>query len=118
MSMNMKGGLNQLLKQAQEMQTKMQQAQQQLAEMVIIGESGGGMVKIHMNGRHDVKRVQIDPSLIKTGAAPEDIEVLEDLIAAAINDAVKKVEKASREKLSGLTAGMQLPPGFEDQIGG
>lgn len=105
--MNMKGGIGNLLKQAQQMQTKMQEAQEQLAKTVVTGEAGGGMVKVEMNGRHDVKRVHIDPSVLK-----EDKEILEDLVAAAINDAVRKVESTSREKLSSLTAGMQLPAGF------
>lgn len=111
--MNMKGNLNQLLKQAQQMQAKMQEAQEQLAKMTVTGESGAGMVRVEMNGRHDVKRVSLDNSLLK-----EEKEVLEDLIAAAINDAVRKVEKVSREKLTNLTAGIQLPPGFDTPAGG
>jgi DNA-binding YbaB/EbfC family protein len=103
-----KGGLDQLLKQAQEMQAKMQAAQKKLAEMTVVGEAGGGLVKVTMNGRHDVLKVYVEPSLLK-----EDKEVLEDLLAAAINDAVRKVEKASREELAALTAGMQLPDGLE-----
>lgn len=111
--MNMKGGLNQLLKQAQQMQSKMQEAQKELANLTVTGEAGAGLVKIEMNGRHVVKRAHIDASLLT-----EDKEVLEDLLAAAVNDAVRKVEKASQEKLATLTAGMQLPPGFDGQLGG
>jgi DNA-binding YbaB/EbfC family protein len=107
--MNMKTNLNQLLKQAQQMQTKMQEAQEQLTKLVIMGEAGAGMVKVQMNGRHDVQRVHLQP-----GFSKEEIEIQEDLIAAAINDAVQKVEKASREKLNTLTAGIQLPTGFGD----
>jgi DNA-binding YbaB/EbfC family protein len=110
--MNMKNNLNQLLKQAQEMQTKMQEAQNQLAKMTVTGEAGAGMVRVEMNGRHDVQRVHLDSSLMK-----EEKEVIEDLIAAAINDAVRKVEKVSRDKLNNLTAGIQLPPGFDAPIG-
>lgn len=108
----MKGNLGNLLKQAQQMQTKMQEAQEQLANMLVTGEAGAGLVRVEMNGRHDVKRVHLDPSLMK-----EEKEILEDLLAAAINDAVRKVEKASREKLNALTAGIQLPPGFEGEGG-
>lgn len=106
--MNMKANLGNLLKQAQEMQTKMQQAQEQLAKMEVTGEAGAGMVRVVMNGRHDVKRVTLDASLMK-----EEKEMVEDLIAAAVNDAVRKVEKVSREKLNTLTAGIQLPSGFD-----
>lgn len=112
--MAMKGDLNNLLKQAQQMQAKMQKAQEELTKMVVTGESGGGLVKVEMNGRHDVRRVHIDNSLIKE----DEKNMLEDLIAAAINDAVRKIEKASREKLTELTAGMQLPTGMGDIGGG
>lgn len=100
----MKTDLNDLLKQAQQMQTKMQKAQEDLAKMLVIGEAGGGLVKVEMNGRHDVRRVHVDNSLLK-----EEKNMIEDLMAAAFNDAVRKIEKASREKLTELTAGMQLP---------
>lgn len=110
--MNMKANLNQLLKQAQQMQAKMQEAQNELTKMIVTGESGAGMVRVEMNGRHDVKRVSLDDNLLK-----EEKEVLEDLIAAAINDAVRKVEKVSREKLTNLTSGIQLPPGFDGSAG-
>lgn len=110
----MKGGLGNLLKQAQQMQAKMQEAQEQLANMVVKGEAGGGLVWVQMNGRHDVKQFHIDSSLMKE----EEKEILEDLLAAAVNDAVRKVEKASREKLNMVTAGIQLPPGFDVPPGG
>lgn len=106
----MKGAnISNLIKQAQEMQSKMQQAQEQLARMTIVGEAGGGLVKVTMNGKHEVppKGIIIDKTLLD-----EEKEMLEDLIAAAINDAVHKVEKASREKLTSLTSGLQLPEGF------
>lgn len=104
----MKGMLGNLMKQAQEMQGNMEKAQQELANMEVQGESGAGMVKITMNGRHDVRRVEVDPSLMG-----EDKEMLEDLIAAAVNDAVRKVDAMSKEKMSGFTAGMNLPPGMK-----
>jgi hypothetical protein len=104
----MKGALGQLMKQAQQMQESLQKAQEELATLETTGESGGGMVSIVMNGRHDVRRVTIDPSLIG-----DDNEMLEDLIAAAINDAVRKVEAMSKEKLSGLSAGLNLPDGIK-----
>ncbi|MDG1204687.1 MAG: YbaB/EbfC family nucleoid-associated protein [Pseudomonadales bacterium] len=104
----MKGGLGDLMQQAQEMQSKMQSMQDELANAEVQGESGAGLVKITMTGRHDVKRVEIDPSLMT-----EDKEVLEDLIAAALNDAVRRVEKSQKDKMSNLTAGMPLPPGFK-----
>lgn len=100
----MKPNLNDLMKQAQQMQEKMQKAQEQLAGREVTGEAGAGMVKVVMNGRHDVRRVTIDPSLLS-----EDKEVLEDLLAAAVNDAVRKVEADSRQALSGLTAGLNIP---------
>ena len=106
--MSMKGGLGDLMQQAQEMQSKMQSMQDELANAEVQGESGAGLVKITMTGRHDVKRVEIDPSLMT-----EDKEVLEDLIAAALNDAVRRVEKSQKDKMSNLTAGMPLPPGFK-----
>lgn len=104
----MKGALGQLMKQAQQMQESLQKAQEELATLETTGESGGGMVSIVMNGRHDVRGVTIDPSLIG-----DDKEMLEDLIAAAINDAVRKVEAMSKEKLSGLSAGLNLPDGIK-----
>ena len=104
----MKNQLAGLMKQAQTMQENMKQAQEAIAAMEVEGEAGGGMVKILMTGRHDVKRVTIAPSLLS-----EDKDMLEDLVAAAINDAVRKVEAASQEKMAGLTAGLPLPPGFK-----
>ncbi|MFH0351092.1 MAG: YbaB/EbfC family nucleoid-associated protein [Chromatiales bacterium] len=104
----MKGGFGNLLKQAQQMQEDFKRAQEDLANVEITGESGGGMVKVVMTGRHDVRRVTLDPALLK-----EEKEMLEDLLAAAVNDANRRVEQASQDKLSGLTAGMGLPPGFK-----
>ena len=104
----MKNQLAGLMKQAQTMQENMKQAQDAIAAMEVEGESGGGMVKIVMTGRHDVKRVTIAPTLLS-----EDKDMLEDLVAAAMNDAVRKVEAASQQKMAGLTAGMPLPPGFK-----
>jgi DNA-binding YbaB/EbfC family protein len=104
----MKNQLAGLMKQAQTMQENMKAAQDAIAAMEVEGESGGGMVKIVMTGRHDVKRVTIAPALLS-----EDKDMLEDLVAAAMNDAVRKVETASQQKMAGLTAGMPLPPGFK-----
>jgi DNA-binding YbaB/EbfC family protein len=104
----MKNQLAELMKQAQAMQDGMKKAQEAIAAMEVEGESGAGMVKVVMTGRHDVKRVTIDPTLLG-----EDKDMLEDLVAAAFNDAVRKVEIASQEKMAGLTAGMPLPPGFK-----
>jgi DNA-binding YbaB/EbfC family protein len=103
-----KGGLGNLMKQAQMMQENLQKAQAQLAEMEVEGQAGAGMVKVVMTGKHDVKRVTIDPSLMS-----DDKEMLEDLIAAAVNDAVRRIETTSQEKMSALTAGMPLPPGMK-----
>ena len=104
----MKGQLGDLMKQAQEMQERMQKMQEELANTEVTGESGAGMVKVLMTGRHDVKRVQIDDSLLG-----EDKEVLEDLLAAAVNDAVRRVEQTNQDKMGGLAAGINLPPGFK-----
>ena len=104
----MKGGLGGLMKQAQKMQDDMQKAQEELANMEVTGESGAGLVKVTMTGRHEARRVEIDDSLLG-----EDKEMLEDLIGAAINDAAHKVEAANQERMSGMTAGMQLPDGFK-----
>ena len=100
--------LGQMMKQAQEMQAKMQKAQEELANMEVTGESGAGLVKIVMTGRHDVRRVDIDPSLMN-----DDKEMLEDLIAAAVNDAVRKIEKSSQDNMANMTSGLNLPPGFK-----
>jgi len=101
-------GLNDLMKQAQEMQQNMQRAQEEIARMEVEGQAGAGLVTVVMNGRHDVRKVTIDPSLLA-----EDKEMLEDLVAAAVNDAVRKVERNTQEKMAGLTAGISLPPGFK-----
>ena len=105
--MDINQNLGNLMKEAQKMQQRMQEAQQQLSLLIVTGESGGGMVKIEMNGRHDVTKVKLNPSLME-----EDVEMLEDLIAAAVNNAVDKVEKASKEKISQLTAGLNIPTDF------
>lgn len=100
----MKGGLGNIMKQAQAMQENMKKAQEELANIEVTGESGGGLVKLTMNCRHDVKRVEIDSELMS-----DDKEVLEDLVAAAMNDAVRKVEQTTQEKMSKLTGGMNIP---------
>jgi DNA-binding YbaB/EbfC family protein len=104
----MKAGLGNLMKQAQMMQENMKKMQEQLGSVEVEGQSGAGMVKVIMTCRHDVKRVSIDPSLLT-----DDKDMLEDLIAAAMNDAVRKVEATSQEKMGALTSGMGLPPGFK-----
>lgn len=102
--MEMNQNLNNLMKEAQKMQQRMQEAQQQLSQLIVSGESGGGMVQVKMNGRHDVTEIKIKPTLMD-----DDVEMLEDLVAAAFNDAVRKIEKASKEKISQLTAGLNIP---------
>jgi DNA-binding YbaB/EbfC family protein len=104
----MKGQLSGLMKQAQQMQENLKKAQEEIAGMEVEGQAGAGMVKVVMTGRHDVKRVSIDPSLMS-----DDKEMLEDLIAAAVNDAVRRVEAATQEKMGGLTSGLELPPGMK-----
>ena len=104
----MKNQLAGLMKQAQAMQDNMKKAQEEIAAMEVEGEAGGGLVKVTMTGRHDVRRVSIDPTLLG-----EDKDMLEDLVAAAVNDAVRKVEAASQEKMAGMAAGLPLPPGFK-----
>ncbi|MEK6593233.1 MAG: YbaB/EbfC family nucleoid-associated protein [Pseudomonadota bacterium] len=104
----MKGGIAGLMKQAQQMQENMKKMQEQLATIEVEGQSGAGMVKVVMTCRHDVKRVIIDDSLLK-----DDKEMLEDLVAAAVNDAVRRVEATVQEKMSGMTAGLPLPPGMK-----
>ena len=101
-------GLTDLMKQAQQMQERMQALQAELAQLEVTGEAGAGMVRVTLNGRHEARRVMIDPSV-----ANEDLAVLEDLMAAAINDAVHRVERAHQDKVAGLTAGFGLPPGFK-----
>lgn len=103
-----KGGLGNLMKQAQQMQQRMEKMQQELAEMEVVGEAGAGLVKVTMLGNHNVKRVHIDPSLWE-----DDKDMIEDLIAAACNDAVRRVEEQNKEKMSSVTAGMPMPPGFK-----
>jgi nucleoid-associated protein EbfC len=104
----MKGGMGNIMKQAQQMQANMEKAQKELADAEVIGESGAGLVKVTMNGRHDVKRVVIDPELMK-----DDKEMIEDLVAAAVNDANRRVEAMTQERMSSVTAGMGLPPGMK-----
>jgi DNA-binding YbaB/EbfC family protein len=104
----MKGGIGNLMKQAQEMQANMQKAQDEIANLEVTGEAGGGMVKVTMTGRHEARRVVIDDSLIG-----DDKDMLEDLIAAAINDATHKVESVTQERMSGLTSGLNLPAGMK-----
>ncbi|MFK7996958.1 MAG: YbaB/EbfC family nucleoid-associated protein [Granulosicoccus sp.] len=104
----MKGGIGNLMKQAQKMQEDMQKAQEEIANMEIEGQSGGGLVTVIMNGQHELRKVSIDDSLIG-----DDKDMLEDLVAAAVNDASQRLATASKDKMSGLTAGMELPPGMK-----
>lgn len=101
------GNLNRLLDEAQKMQDRMKQAQEELIQLVVEGKAGGGMVKVRMNGRHDVSKVTIARSLLN-----EEVEMLEDLVAAAVNDAVRQVEKVSKDKINQLTAGLNIPTDF------
>jgi DNA-binding YbaB/EbfC family protein len=103
----MKGGIAGLMKQAQQMQENMKKMQDQLASVEVEGQSGAGMVKVLMTCKYDVRRVSIDPSVL------DDKEMLEDLVAAAMNDAVRKVESTTQEKMAGFTAGLNLPPGMK-----
>ena len=105
----MKGNIGNMMKQAQQLQANMQRAQAEIANMEVTGEAGGGMAKIVMTGKHEVRRVTLDPSIISA----EDKDMLEDLVAAAVNDAVQKVERTTQEKMSSLMGGMSLPPGFK-----
>ena len=105
----MKGGLGGMMKQAQKMQEDMQRAQAEIAQLEVTGESGGGLVAITLNGQHECKRVKIDPSLMED----DDQEMLEDLIAAAMNDTVQKLAAVTKERMSGVTAGMNLPAGMK-----
>ena len=104
----MKGGIGQLMKQAQQMQADMQKAQEEMANLTVTGESGAGMVRITMTCKHEVRSLEIDDSLVG-----DDKEMLEDLIVAAFNDAVRRVETTVQEKFSGMTAGLSLPPGMK-----
>jgi DNA-binding YbaB/EbfC family protein len=102
-----KGNIAGLLQQAQKMQQEMQRAQEELAQLEVTGSSGGGMVEVRMNGKHAVLGVRIDPSLL------DDAEMLEDLVTAAVNDAVNRVEAQTRERMAGMTQGLNLPPGMK-----
>lgn len=102
----LKGNIAQLMQQAQKMQENLKKAQQELAGLEVTGQAGGGLVEVVMNGRHEVRRVSIDQSVV------DDREMLEDLTAAAVNDAVNRVQEATQEKMAGLTGGLPLPPGF------
>ena len=104
----MKGGLGNLMRQAQKMQEEMKKAQEELANLEVTGESGGGMVSVVMTGKHEIRRVTIDDSLMG-----DDKEMLEDLVAAAVNDAVRRVEEMMKDKFSGMGGGMDLPGGFK-----
>ena len=104
----MKGGIGQLMKQAQKMQEDLQKAQAEMASLTVVGESGAGMVRITMNCQHQVRSIEIDDTVMG-----DDKEMLEDLIVAAFNDAQRKVEKTVQEKFSGMASGMSLPPGFK-----
>ncbi len=104
----MKGGIGQLMKQAQQMQANMKKAQEEMAAMTVVGESGAGMVKVTMTCQHQVRQVEIDDSMIG-----DDKEMLEDLVAAAVNDATRKVEQTVQEKFAGMAGGLNLPPGMK-----
>ena len=104
----MKGGLGKLMRQAQQMQADMQKAQEEMANLTVTGESGAGMVRITMTCKHEVRALEIDDTLVG-----DDKEMLEDLIVAAFNDAVRRVEKTVQEKFSGMTSGLSLPPGMK-----
>lgn len=103
----MKGNLAGLLQQAQKMQQEMQRAQEEVASLEVTGQSGGGLVEVRMNGKHALLGVKIDPSVA------DDLEMLEDLVTAAVNDAVNRVQEATQERMAGLTQGMNLPPGLK-----
>ncbi len=104
----MKADLGSLMKQAQKMQSQMQKAQEELASLEVTGEAGGGMVRLRMTCKHEVRQVSIDPALLG-----DDREMLEDVLVAAFNDALRKVERTVQEKLGGVTAGLGLPPGLK-----
>lgn len=104
----MSGGFGNMMKQAEALQRNMQKAQEEVARLEVTGESGGGMVKVTMTGKHEVRRVQIEPAVVG-----EDREMLEDLIAAAINDAVRRIESESQQLMSTAMSGMRLPPGMK-----
>jgi len=104
----MKGGLGNIMKQAQKMQAEMEKAQAELAEMEVTGQSGGGLVSVVMTGRHELRRVSIDDSLLA-----DDKDMLEDLVAAAVNDAVQRVDAQTKERMASMTSGLPLPPGMK-----
>jgi DNA-binding YbaB/EbfC family protein len=104
----MKGAMGNLMKQAQKMQEDMQKAQEEVASLEVEGQAGGGMVKVVMNGRHELRKVTLDDSLMQ-----DDKEMIEDLLAAAVNDAVRRVEQQTQEKMAGVTAGLNLPGGMK-----
>jgi nucleoid-associated protein EbfC len=104
----MRGNIGNMMKQAQALQANMQKAQAEIAAMEVTGEAGGGMVKVTLNGKHEARRVQIEPAVLAEGQ-----EMLEDLVTAAINDATHKLEAASQAKMAGIMGGMQLPPGMK-----
>jgi len=104
----MKGGIGQLMKQAQQMQEKMQKAQEELQNIIVHGESGGGMVKISITCKNEIKKIDIDDSLFS-----EERDMLEDLLIAAFNDAIRKADKKTQERMSGMTSGLNLPPGMK-----
>lgn len=103
----MRGQIGQLMQQAQQMQEQMKRAQEELAKMEVVGQAGGGLVKVTMSGRHEVRRVEIDNSLLG-----DDKEMAEDIVAAAVNDAVNKISEATQQRMGGLTQGLNLPPGM------
>lgn len=102
----MKGNISQLMQQAQKVQEDLKKAQEEMADLEVTGEAGGGLVKVQMNGKHEVRRVNIDPEVA------DDREMIEDLVAAAVNDAVGRIQEVTRERMSGLTGGLPMPPGF------
>ncbi len=102
----MKGNIGQLMQQAQKMQENLKKAQEEMAELEVTGEAGGGLVKVWMNGRHELRRVSIDPEVA------DDREMVEDLVVAAVNDAVQRIAETMRERMASLTGGLPMPPGF------
>ncbi|NEZ03711.1 YbaB/EbfC family nucleoid-associated protein [Wenzhouxiangella sp. XN201] len=102
----MKGNIGQLMQQAQKVQENLKKAQEELAQLEVTGEAGGGLVKVQMNGRHELRRVTIDPEIA------DDREMIEDLVVAAVNDAVARIQEQTRERMAGLTGGLPMPPGF------
>jgi len=103
-----KGGMGNIMKQAQQMQERMQKSQEELAKIEVTGESGAGLVKVTMTCNHNVRRVEIDPSLME-----DDKDMIEDLVAVAINDSVRRIQETTKEKMGDVTGGMPLPPGFK-----